>query len=239
MKFDRLPVSRVFAMDSKVIAAPMTTTVLTSLLLAAMLLSPAHATGLYKWVDEDGQIRYSDRLPPSQVKQGHQQLNKQGIVIEEKDRALTEEEKEAARQAQIEEEKRLAEEAERKAEEARLAAIQREKDKVLLLTFSSEKELTAVFNGRAAVIDSVISLIEKSIITTEEQLQALQARAEQAYTSQGKEVPGGLAQRIEEAIRKIENRNKQLAQKQAERDKVEQTYERDLERFRVLHANDP
>lgn len=220
----------------------LTRAIIGTALLAALLLTispiPASATGLYKWVDENGQVRYSDRLPPAQVKQGHQQLNSQGIVVDSQRRALTEEEKEAERKAKIEEEKRQEAEDKRLAEEARLAAIQREKDKVLLLTFSSEGELTEVFKDRAEVVDSVIGLIEKSIQATEKQLKDLQNRAEQSYTSQGKEIPGGLAQRIEEAIRKLEIRNQQLALKQAEKDKVMQTYERDLERFRILHKDD-
>ena len=43
--------------------------------------SPVAAASLYKWTDEDGQIRYSDRLPADQLKKKHQQLNSQGIVL--------------------------------------------------------------------------------------------------------------------------------------------------------------
>ena len=205
--------------------------------LILVLMPGAQAAGLNKWVDEDGQVHYGDRVPASQAKKGHQQLNKQGVVIGEQEAEITEEEKAAREQAKIDEEKRKAEEEKRLAEEARLAAIQKEKDRVLLMTFSSERELSQVFNDRAEVINSVINLIEKSIITTEEQLTRLQDSAEKTYTSKGKEIPGGLAQRIEEAARKIEIRNRQLQLKQSEKDKVMQTYQRDLERFRALHSD--
>lgn len=237
MKFFRLSATCI-SPDGYLLSRAIMATVLLAGLMLSVTSYTGQANGLYKWVDENGQVRYSDRLPPSQIKQGHQQLNSQGIVIDSQQRALTEEEKEAARQAEIEEQKRLAEEAESLAEEARQAAIQRDKDKVLLLTFSSERELTEVFKDRAEVINSVIALIEKSITTTEEQLTGLQKRADEAYISQGREVPGGLAQRIEEAIRKIEIRQQQLTLKQAEKDKVMQTFERDLERFRLLHQGD-
>ena len=48
---------------------------------------PAGAGALYKWVDENGQIRYSDRLPPTQVRRKHQQLNSQGVVLSTKEAA--------------------------------------------------------------------------------------------------------------------------------------------------------
>lgn len=209
------------------------------LLGCVIFLSPASAqtSGLYKWVDEDGQVRYGDRLPASQAKRGHQQLNSQGVVIGEQEAEITEEEKQAREQAKIEEAKRKEEEAKRLAEEARLAAIQAEKDRVLIMTFSSEEELTDVFNNRAEVINSVINLIEKSIATTEEQLKRLQDNAEKTYTSQGKDIPGGLAQRIEFAERKIENRTDQLILKQSEKDRLMETYQRDLARFRILSTN--
>ena len=66
-----------------------------ALLLAALLCAvaaPASAAKLYKWVDENGQIRYSDRLPPQQSKQAHQQLNSQGVVLTTKDAAASPEE---------------------------------------------------------------------------------------------------------------------------------------------------
>ncbi len=206
------------------------------LLVGVIFLAPAAAqtSGLFKWVDEDGQVRYGDRLPASQAKRGHQQLNSQGVVIGEQEAEITEEQKQAREQAKIEEAKRKEEEAKRLAEEARLAAIQAEKDRVLIMTFSSEEELTDVFNDRAEVINSVINLIEKSIATTEEQLKRLQENADLTYTSQGKEIPGGLAQRIEFAERKIENRTEQLILKQSEKEKLLETYRRDLARFRIL-----
>jgi hypothetical protein len=45
-----------------------------------MFTASVDAAALYKWIDEDGQIRYSDRLPAAQVKKKHQQLNSQGVV---------------------------------------------------------------------------------------------------------------------------------------------------------------
>lgn len=189
----------------------------------------AQAATLYKWVDEDGQVRYSDRLPPSQVKKKHQQLNKQGVVVTTTDDARSEEDI----AAELEKQKALEKE---RAEQARLKQIQDQKDQVLLLTFSSEQELALARDDRLAVLDSVIGLIEKSITTTQGKLDELMESADQIYLSQGREVPGGLAQKIEHFTRKIENRQAQLQLKLDEKAKINEKFDSDLARYRLLKS---
>jgi len=189
----------------------------------------AHAGALYKWIDEDGQIRYSDRLPAAQVKRKHHQLNSQGVVLSTKEAAKSETElaAEAAAKLKLEKEQAI---------QARLDEEQNKKDQVLLLTFSNEKELGLARNDRIEVLDSVIQLISKSIIATQQTLDELQASADENYLSQGKEVPGGLAQKIEHFTRKKESRSAQLDSKMLEKEKINEQYEIDLARYRLLKA---
>jgi hypothetical protein len=202
-------------------------------LLLAMLLcavsSAPMAGALYKWVDENGAVRYSDRLPPDQNKNRHQQLNSQGMVLTTRDAAKSPQEMaiEAESNRKLEEQQR---------EEARIKSIQDKHDRVLLMTFSSEEELKLVRDNRMQVMGSVIRLIESSVETTQGKLDGLTNRAQDAYISKGKEVPGGLAQKIEHFERKIESRDAQLQLKQADKEKVRHKYEVDLERFRLLRS---
>ena len=201
---------------------------LSGLVLAALLCavsSTSVGAPLYKWVDENGKIRYSDRLPPNQNKQGHQQLNSQGMVVSTREPARTPEE--IAIDAELEETQR---------EDARLKSIQDQRDRVLLLTFSTEQELEHARDNRMEVIDSVIRLIESSIETTQGKLGKLKNTADKNYISKSKDVPGGLAQKIEHFERKVENRNAQMEGKQLEKEKIRQRYELDLERFRSLKS---
>ena len=201
--------------------------VLTCLILLGIS-SIASAGKLYKWTDENGEVRYSDRIPASEIKRKHQTLNAQGMVIATKEAARTEEEikagKEAAKELQAKQE------VERQNKEA-----QGRVDKVLLLTFSSEKEMSRVKNDRIEVLDSVIRLIYKSIAATEERLSRFQKTAQEQYISKNKVVPGGLAQNIEESTRKLENREKQLSLKLGEKYKIEAQHEVDVARFRLLN----
>ena len=188
----------------------------------------ASAGKLYKWVDENGEVRYSDRMPVSQVKRKHQTLNAQGVIVSTKEAARTDEEIKASKEAKRAQQAR--QEVERQNKEA-----QGRVDRVLLLTFSSEKEMSRVKNDRIDVLDSVIRLIYKSIATTEERLNRFENVAEQQYISKEKEVPGGLAQNIEESTRKLKNREKQLSLKLGEKYKIEAQFEVDVARFRLLN----
>ena len=191
--------------------------------------NPVTAGALYKWIDEDGQVRYSDRLPADQVKKQHQQLNPQGVVLSTKEAAKSDEDLAAEAEA-----KRIKEE--QAAEEARLKEIQDKKDQVLLLTFSSEKELELARDDRIEVLDSVIRLINKSIETTQQKLDQLQTNAQITFLDKGKEIPGGLAQKIEHFTRKIESRNQQLELKVKEKEKINEQYDLDLARYRLLKS---
>ena len=187
------------------------------------------AGALYKWVDENGAVRYSDQLPPKQSQKGHQQLNSQGVVLTTKEAARSPEEVaiEAEAQRTLEKQQR---------EEARLKTIQDQQDRVLLLTFSSEEEIEHARENRIEVIDSVIRLIQNSIEGTQSQLDKLNNSAQVGYIAKGKEVPGGLAQKIEHFQRKIENRSAQLEAREEEKDKISAKYDLDLERFRLLRS---
>ena len=206
----------------------------TPILLVAVLFSlcvNANAGKLYKWVDENGNVRYSDRLPPKQVRQAYESLNSQGVVISRTEAAKTEEELIEARKVQEELEAKLA--AEKRAKEKRY-----KEDQVLLLTFSSEEEMDRVRDNRLDVLDTVIELIKKSRTATEVKLVDLGKTATTVYTSQGKEVPGGLAQNIEFFTRKKEIRDQQLNLKETERKKITRQYRIDLARYRYLKAKE-
>jgi hypothetical protein len=188
---------------------------------------PASAAKLYKWVDEDGNVRYSDRLPPQQKSKEHQQLNSQGIVLNSTEAAKPPEEvaAEAEAKGKLEAEQ---------LEAARIKAAQDQEDLVLTMTFASEAEIEQARDNRIEAIDAVIRLIETNIESTQKKLDRIKKDATRDYTSQGEEIPGGVAQKIEHFERKIESRNSQLAAKAGEKDKIRAKYQVDLERFRLL-----
>jgi hypothetical protein len=184
----------------------------------------AQAAALYKWIDDDGSVRYTDHPP---IKKEHKTLNAHGVVIKSTEAPKTEKELADAKKANKLAQKKL--EKEKREQQAQDA-----KNRVLLMTFSSEEELSLVRDNRIDVIDSVIRLIEKSILTTKERLARLETNAETLYLSKGLEVPGGLAQNIEHFTKKLDARKDQQQLKQVEKDKINQQFARDLLRYRSL-----
>ncbi len=106
---------------------------------------PTHAGKLFKWVDDTGQIRYGDRIPPQYAKKKNETLSNQGIVVKTRAAAKTPEQlAEEARQAA------------QKAEQERIRIEAARKDSILLDTFTNEDEryensknldLTEIYEG--------------------------------------------------------------------------------------------
>lgn len=99
----------------------------------ALLTAGTCEAQLYKWVDENGKVQYSDTIPPAANDRARKELRADGTLKRETERAATVEEKRLAAQ-------RAAEEA--KAREARLE--QERKDKALLSTYADLKDFDRV-----------------------------------------------------------------------------------------------
>ena len=135
---------------------------------AALLVStPAlHAGKLYKWIDESGQVRYGDRVPPEYAKRRNETLNSQGIVVETKAAQKTKE--------QLAEEQRVAA---LQAAEERRKSEQARKDRILLDTFTNEDEMILTRDGKLEAIEAVIRVTKGRIEKLRQRLSDLTRRA--------------------------------------------------------------
>lgn len=202
-----------------------------SFFLTILISFPVSSSSLYKWIDENGEVRYSDNLPSDQTKKGFQTITPDGRVLTIKEKAKPPQQIREERAAK----KRLAEESRIQAEvNARLSAMQEHHDNVLLMTFTNENEILEAENERLAVIDSVIQLLKKNVITEQEKLKVEEDRAKRLYRDKNIPVPGGQAQKIEYFTDKVLSKQQHLSQKIAERKKVKQQYVKDLIRYREL-----
>lgn len=197
------------------------------LTLSISLLSFSVDARLYKWVDENGNTRYGDRLPPGYYNKKHQQLDAQGRVILTKEDAKTE--------AQLKAERAKKEEAERQKKEQEQARLkQQAEDRILLLTFNSEEEIFISRDQRLEVIDSKIALLEKSVQSNQKKLEILDQEATDKYRSKEVEIPGSLMQKIEQTGKNILTAEEKIFLSQQKRKEVLNTFEHDLKRFRDL-----
>ena len=99
-------------------------------LCALLAAGSAGAQKLYKYVDETGRVRYTDRPPIDMTGRASTQLNSQGTVIKHSAAALTPEEVAAQEAEEL-----------KKREAAAIAREENRKNRALLATYPSLKDL--------------------------------------------------------------------------------------------------
>lgn len=184
----------------------------------------AQAPKLYKWTDAQGNVHYSDQVPPDQAGQAREKLNEQGVAVDRVDRALTPEEQ-AAKDA---EDKRLAEEAKRAEEERRAAEN-------LVNSYASEEDLTRAYQQRLDLLEQTVAARQVEIDAREKSLATLVAQAAD-LERQGKTVSDALKQMITSERAEIDKQKKFLAERENERSKAKSEYEANVARYRAAVA---
>ena len=197
----------------------------TLFILSLLLPGIVEASKLYKWKDEKGVVHYSDRLPPD-PDNAHQQLNEHGHLVDAVPRALTPEEKAAAaeelRQAKLLRQQRAE-------QEARI----RQRDRILLQTFTTERDLLLARDDRLNAIDSSINLAVSNNARLQERMTTLQARIERLQ-AQNKTVSENLLKQMAIYQAQTEKNQKFITLKQEQRQVLQQQFDADLARYREL-----
>jgi multidrug efflux pump subunit AcrA (membrane-fusion protein) len=189
---------------------------------ALAVAAPAEAGKLFKWVDEQGHVRYGDRIPPQYAGQRQQTLNPQGVVVETRAAAKTQE--------QLAQERRAAE---RAAEEERLRRDRARHDHMLLSTFSTEDDMVLTRDGKIAAIDAAVRLAKARLEKAHLRLTALTRRAANMERS-GKTVPTNLRKQIVDTRELIAQNEEYVKNQRNEQGKIRRRFEVDLKRFHEL-----
>ena len=193
------------------------------LLLPALLTTtPAQAERMFKWVDENGKIHYSDRVPPRHSKLERREYDQRGRQVKLYERAKTPEEKaEAERLAAIEEEKRR---------QAERDAVH---DRSLLATYSSEQDMLLARDGKLASVDALIQLTNSRIESAESRLRNFAAEAAE-FERSGKPVPAALQKQITMSRELILENRAFVQEKEIEREAIASQFDSDIARYREL-----
>lgn len=195
-----------------------------SLIILPVLLagSAGAAERTFRWVDDNGQVHYGDRVPPQYVNKERQEINGQGRLVKIYEAQKTPEEK--ARDQRL---AALAEAREKAVEQ------QHRHDQTLLATYSSEQDMLMARDGTVAAIETLIQLTDQRIASMEKRLRKLTEEAAE-YERSGKKLPMGLVDQITD-IRKQISRNEQFVRKkEQEKTATVRQFEADIRRFRNL-----
>lgn len=199
---------------------------LITLLLSVILLFTTHpAQARIKcWTNKDGVKECGDRVPPEYSQKKHEVVNKQGLVIEEEERAKTEEElAEQKRKEELEEEKE------------RIAAEKRREDQILLHTFSNVEDIETARDDKITALETSIALTERR---NEKIQEDLDNRVKQAAAAEraGKEPSEELLRDIENLQRQVKTNNEFIAETRQEQKEVREAYAEDIKRFNELKS---
>ena len=197
-------------------------TVLFALLSCTLLHGPMAVAGMYKWVDDEGEIHYGNSVPPEFANKERRQLNERGRTVKIYDAAKTPEEiAEAARLEAI------------RLEQERVAVEQARQDHVLLATYSSEDDMLKTRDGKLSALEGLIQLTQRRIISMNNRMKQLTEDAAD-YERGGRPVPDVLTRQIENIrIQSTENESFILV-KQQEQDEINMLFQKDITRFREL-----
>lgn len=192
--------------------------------ISALLFGAAglQAQSIKCWTNNEGVRECGNSVPPEFAQQGHEERSRQGMLLDQQDRAKTTEE--------------LAEDAKlnaQRAEEKRQLQQQAREDKVLLATFSTVADIEKVRDERLKAIESSIRLAEKRTETIQADLnKRIQAAAEAERA--GKAPNEDLLKDIESLRRQVNTNNAYIADRQKEQEDTQNKYTADIARFRTL-----
>jgi len=187
-----------------------------------VLTSPHARATTYKWVDDQGVVHYTDKMPPEAVNKGSVELNKQGIPIKKNDPALTPEQ----RKAREADEERQRQGAQQRAEVER-------RDRALMQSYTTEAEIDLARKRALGTIDAQVQSAQAySTQLTKRKVQLDTQRA----AAGDKAVSPVIERELTNIDDELAKQADLIAGKRREADTVNARYDADKQRWQTLKA---
>jgi hypothetical protein len=209
-------------------------------LLAVSLLSAGNlmAEKVYRWVDEDGNVHYTESLPPGYRDSGHDVLNERGIVVDENLKLtpdVTEEEK-TEEQIKAEEAGELPRDSSGLPRPKPLYTEEEKKqrmDNFLMLRYDSEQEITDAMNVEIKQLNYDRDLIAGTQASIAEAYRG-HIRIAADRQRAGLPVDSGVESQITDLQRKMAQNEAELNALRTREDEIRATFQQQLDRYRYL-----
>jgi Holliday junction resolvase RusA-like endonuclease len=199
------------------------------LYVSCLILLPALLSGgevlaerIYKWVDENGEIQYGDRVPPQYATTERSVINDQGRTVKVYEAPKSPEEK-AEAQALVKQQ----------TEERKIAEQQAVRDHSLLSTYSSEEDMLMARDSKVASVETLIQLTNSRLDSMQKRLNELANDAAE-FERSGKKLPEGLVNQMKNLKEQIEHNEDFLKTKQKEKELIASKFDEDIKRYREL-----
>ena len=195
--------------------------ILAPLLLSLGLVSVSHGA-LYRWVDEDGNVHYSDSVPPDQIRSGHTELSEQGVRVNSVPPVRSPEE--VQKEMELE---RM------RTQQQELLEKQRSADRDFLKAFRSEDDILMARDGKIAQFDVMIDVTRTKALSQQRRMARLLARAANLERA-GEPTPQHLSDNITQAERAIRDAYATIVDREEQKRSIRNSFAQDLARFRQL-----
>ncbi len=190
------------------------------ILMLILICSPLAAQAkMYKWVDENGQVHFGDKIPQQYKVKKHEVMNERGFTVKHSQAIKTSE--------QIAEEARLKEEREQM---AIAAEKQRKLDKILLDAYDSESDLIAARDSRLDDVALQIELAESSITVSNKKIEKIEKQMARIEASNRK-VPDNLLTKLERAKKQVAVRARIITNNKKKGVEIKEKFNDYIERY--------
>lgn len=193
---------------------------------------------VYRWVDEDGNVHYTESLPPDYRDTGHDVLNERGIVLDENQKLTPEkaEEKKTEEQVKAEEGNELPRDSSGLPRPKPLyseAETKARMDNFLMLRYDSEQEIVDAMNVEIKQLNYDRRLLEGSRDSTDEAYRG-QLRIAANKQRAGKPVSEEEVAQINDLQVKLEQNARSISALEAREEGIRKEFQAQLDRYRFL-----
>lgn len=202
--------------------------ILVSLLIAAMLAPSTAQAELYRWVDEDGEVHYSDRLPPDRAPEERRIFSRGGDTLRDVERMPT-----AAELGELEAARQAAEEETRRSQEQR--QLQAEYDRMLMLSYGSVNDLQRNRERRLQPLQIQLDNALRRQARLDARIEQL--RAEAADAERRQQDTGALERRLEQTRDLRQRETARIRQREQDIRTIKEEFDRHRERLAELVDN--
>ena len=195
---------------------------LSCLLCAAVFLGLPAQAKMYKWKDENGQTHYGDKVPARYLEKERKELNSQGAVVKKVDRAMTGEEREEQKRQEA-----IA------TEEMKVQKEKKRQDRVLLDTYTTERDLIIARDARIDAVNSQIQLSESIIESAKLKLERTEKQIERIKASK-RAVPKDIHDKLTREQQELETYKKVASGHEKKLEAIETQFGGYIARFNEL-----
>jgi hypothetical protein len=203
------------------------------LLFGGLIASDDAAAKVYRWVDENGEVHYSESLPPDYQDKGFDVLNQEGIVTDENQKLTPEPAPEKPQEEQKQELPRDSSGLPRPQSPYSETEMQQRMDNFLLLRYESEQEILDAMDVEIKQLSYDRRLLEGSRASLDDAYRG-QIRVAGDRQRAGLELEQGTNQEIGNLRKSLAKNAESLDGLQQREDDIRTEFAEQLERYRYL-----